>query len=279
MTFRELLKDAEHKIADNGMEVHAAKILMMSVFKMESYEILSRQDDEVSLDLQSEYESGVEAYLNNTPIQYITGTETFYGYEFNVNENVLIPRFETEELVYNTLEKIEEIFENNSLKLVDVGCGSGAIGLTLKKENPELDVSLTDISEKALEVATSNAEKLDVEVNFYQGDMLAPVIDQKFDILISNPPYIPADEDVDSLVKDNEPHVALFGGNDGLKFYKVILDNAKYILKDKYLMGFEIGFDQAERIMNYAHDIYPDANIECVKDMQGKDRMIFITNK
>ena len=187
----------------------------------EPHQLYLMMDEEVDEELLKQFQDGMQRYMNGEPIQYINGKENFFSRDFIVNENVLIPRYETEELVENILYKIDDYFDDySSIDLCDVGTGSGAIAITLALEEPKLNVVATDISEEALEVAKANASELDAQVTFYQGDMLEPLIDrqQKFDIFVSNPPYIPQDQEIESVVKDNEPHVALFGGNDGLYF-------------------------------------------------------------
>lgn len=162
------------------------------------------------------------------------------------------------------------------MNVVDIGTGSGCIGITLNLEEPHMHVISTDISKEALVVAKSNAEKLNAKVQFLNGNMLDPVMDKKFDILVSNPPYIPEDEDVDSLVKDNEPNVALFGGKDGLKFYRIILEGATKIMNDKCILAFEHGYNKTKEIEDICRLYFKDANIYTKKDLQGLDRMTFV---
>ena len=213
--------------------------------------------------------------IENKPVQYIIGYETFYGYDFIVNEGCLIPRFETEELVENILYKFDELFDKE-VDVVDIGTGSGCIAITLALEEKRMKVVATDISTEALALAKENALKLNANVEFIQGDMLNPVMNRKFDILVSNPPYIPDSELVDPLVKDNEPNIALFGGIDGMKFYKIILSQARSILKDKYLIAFEHAYDKGDAMKILAKTYFPEATVEVLKDMQGLDRMTLI---
>ncbi len=211
------------------------------------------------------------------PIQYIEGYVNFYGYDFKVNKYVLIPRFETEELVENTIIYIKEYFKEN-IDIVDIGTGSGNIGITLKKELPNINITMTDISKKALKVAKYNAHKLNVEASFIHGDLLTPLKNKKFDVLISNPPYIREDEEIDPLVKDNEPHLALYGGKDGLKYYKVLLKDVKNVLKDKSLIALEIGATQKKDLITLIKKYFPHSKYEIKKDLQKRDRMVFIFN-
>ena len=213
-------------------------------------------------------------------MQHILGYEYFYGYKFIVNENVLIPRPETEELVANVLAYYDEFFGGQKVQLCDIGTGSGAIAISLKKEEDNLQVTASDISEEAIATAKKNAENLKADVTFLVGDMCEPLIEQnlKVDILVSNPPYIPLHEEVEHSVKDFEPHVALFGGEDGLKFYRIIFERSKYLLKEKNMLAFEMGYNQKEKLMSLAEEYFPQSRIEVIKDMSGKNRMLFIFN-
>ena len=139
-----------------------------------------------------------------------------------------------------------------------------------------MKVVASDISSEALEVAKKNNQKFNANVEFLQGDMLEPLRGRKFDIFVSNPPYIPLDEEVMSLVKDNEPNIALFGGNDGLKFYRIILSGIKPLLKDKSMICFEHGYDKKEEMIKLAKTYFPKSKVEVLKDLEGKDRMTFI---
>lgn len=169
------------------------------------------------------------------PVQYIVGNVDFYGYNFLVNKNVLIPRFETEQLVEKTINYINKIF-NKKVDIADIGTGSGCIAITLKKEL-NCNVTAVDISNNALSVARSNANKNDCLIEFLEGDMLKP-LHKKYDCLISNPPYIRYDEEIMDIVKNNEPHIALYADNDGLYYYEEILKNANKYLNNKYLIAF-----------------------------------------
>ena len=212
---------------------------------------------------------------NGEPVQYIVGNVDFYNYNFIVNKNVLIPRFETEELVEETIMKVKEKF-NKTVDILDIGTGSGAIAISLKKEL-DSNVTATDISKEALEVAVENAKRNNVDINFINTNIYDD-IDTKFDVVISNPPYISYDEEIEEVVKNNEPHLALYANNNGLYFYKEILKNIKNILKERYLICFEIGESQYKDIKIFKDEYLPDSIIELKKDLQGRDRMVFITN-
>lgn len=219
---------------------------------------------------------GIEKLKRGIPVQYIVGNTEFYGHKINVNKDVLIPRFETEELVENTLKYIEKYF-NKEIKVLEIGTGSGCISIALKKEKQDLDITATDISKKALKVAKRNAKENEVDIKFVNTN-LYDGINSKFDVIISNPPYISKDEEIMDIVYNNEPHLALFADNDGLYFYEQILKNIKKVLNNKYLICFEIGMTQAERIKNLANENLDNPTIIVKKDLQGRDRMIFIHN-
>ena len=206
------------------------------------------------------------------------GHVNFYGNEFIVNKNVLIPRFETEELVENSISLIKTKFKNRNIKILDIGCGSGVIGLTLKKIFPNSEVTLLDISSEALEVAKENAKRLNLDVKFIQSDIFENVT-ETYDVIISNPPYIMEDEEIEDIVKNNEPHIALYAGKDGLDCYKKILKDIKLHLNNNYLIAFEIGRYQAPSIINMANYFLSKNDIIVKKDLQERDRMIFISSK
>lgn len=279
MTVRELIRQTEKKLGDAAKDQNVAKVWFYHLAKKEPHELYLMMDEECDDDLVEKFNEGIEEYLAGKPIQYIKGVENFFGRDFIVNDNVLIPRYETEELVENVLYAIDDYFDQDQpLTLCDVGTGSGAIAISLKCEEPRLQVYATDISDEALEVAKENATKNDAEVTFMQGDMVQPLIDAniKVDIFVSNPPYIPAHQEIESVVKDNEPHVALFGGDDGLYFYRKIFESVEAVLKDQAVLAFEMGYDQREAMEKEVKHYFPDYPYEFLKDMNGKNRMLFI---
>lgn len=217
-------------------------------------------------------EDGIKKMESGIPLQYIIGNVDFYGLNFIVNENVLIPRFETELLVEKTISYINKYFTND-LKIVDLGTGSGCIAITLsKKLNVRVDA--VDISASALEVAKKNNIINNTNVNFYLGNMLEP-LSKKYDVIISNPPYIAYDEEIMDIVKNNEPSIALYADNNGLYYYEEIIKNCKNYLNENGLLAFEIGYMQASSIKKLAKKyLNKEAIIE--KDYSNKDRFAFI---
>ena len=279
MTIRELLRESETMLDDTNKDCNVAKVLFYHLANKEPHQLYLMMDEEVEDELYQAFQAGIKRYMDGEPIQYIKGKETFFSRDFIVNEDVLIPRYETEELVENILYKIDDYFEDyESIDLCDVGTGSGAIAISLALEESKLNVVATDISKEALEVARLNAQELGANIEFYQGDMLEPLIDRemKVDIFVSNPPYIPVEQDIESVVKDNEPHVALFGGNDGLYFYRKIFTKVQSVIKDRALLAFEMGFDQRELMCQAVEHYFPNIPYEIIKDINGKDRMLFI---
>lgn len=210
------------------------------------------------------------------PVQYIVGNVDFFGYKINVDKRVLIPRFETEELVENTIKYIKKYF-SLPVDILEVGTGSGCISIALKKELENVNITASDISSDALEVALSNAKENNADINFVNTDIYKG-INKKFDCIISNPPYISKDEKIMDIVYNNEPHLALFADNNGLYFYEEIIKNAKNILKDKYLICFEIGESEAESVTSYAYKYLNNPKVIVKKDLEKRDRMIFIHN-
>lgn len=268
----------EDLIVEGKKQVHSdfAKMLLSDLLGINSLQLYDYLDKEVSEDIKDKYFEKIELLKEDKPVQYVIGNVNFYGLTFKVNENVLIPRFETEELVENTIRLIKEKFpEKKNLKIIDLGCGSGAIGLTLKHFLPDADITLLDISERALEVAKENVSNLGLDVNFVLGDMLEEVND-KFDVIISNPPYIETNEEIDKIVLDNEPALALFGGDDGLDLYRKILSNCKKNLNDEFIIAFEIGYSQESRIIELAYKNLENITAYGKKDLSGRDRMVFI---
>ena len=253
-----------------------AEMLLAILLNVNSLELLLMLDKVVDNDIALKYKEQVLMVKDNTPIQYVIGNVDFYGNKFIVNKNVLIPRFETEELVENTINLIKENF-NYPINIIDLGCGSGCIGLSLKKKLDNANVTLLDISKDALNVARENANILGCDVNFIESDMWDKV-DGKYDVIISNPPYIRNDEEIEKLVYDNEPHLALFGGLDGLDLYRKIRNNILNHVNEHFLISFEIGDEQKEDVVSLFSDL---DNVEIItkKDLSNRDRMVFILKK
>lgn len=214
---------------------------------------------------------------NDYPIQYLIGDVDFYGYTIKVDERALIPRFETEGLVDNLIKLIKTQTNYSALKILEIGTGSGCIAITLSKEL-DTTVDALDISKDAIDLASSNAVLNNANVNFALGDIKNCTISKKYNILVSNPPYVKYDEPVDPATK-YEPQNALFALNNGLEFYKIILKRSKEFLVSKNIIAFEIGCTEGQDITTIAKSYYPNAYIQVKKDLAGKDRYIFIINE
>ncbi len=251
-----------------------AKILLAEILGLNPLELLNYLDQMVEEERVEKYKKSVLAVKEGKPIQYALGKINFFGIPFLINENVLIPRFETEELVENTIHLIQEKF-TDPVDIIDLGCGSGVIGLTLEKKVSTRSVDLIDISQKALEVANKNCGKLNSKAQLIQSDMFSNV-EKKYDVIISNPPYIRNQEEIEEIVKNNEPALALYGGEDGLDCYRKILKEIKPHMKEKCLIAFEIGMDQKEAICQLIETYLDSVEIICKQDLSGRDRMIFI---
>lgn len=221
---------------------------------------------------KSELEEGLKKLDQGIPVQYIVGNVDFYGLKFLVNENVLIPRFETEDLVCKTIEYSKLL--DGKLKILDIGTGSGCIAITLANKLNSI-VDAVDISKEALAVATQNNELNNSLVNFFESDILSNV-KSKYDIVISNPPYIDSSDEIMPLVFNNEPHLALFASDSGLYFYKEILSKISKFLNEKSIIAFEIGETQGSAIKAIASTYFPNSKVILESDLQGRDRHIFI---
>ena len=223
-------------------------------------------------------EEAIERLKKGEPVQYIIGDVDFYGNIIKVNKNVLIPRRETEELVEKTLEKIKKIFPERNIKIIDIGTGSGCIPITMKKFLPNSNISAVDISQDALKVAVDNSKINNTDINFIHSNLFENV-SGKYHCIISNPPYIKENEEIMDIVKNNEPHLALYAPNDGLYFYQEIIKEASKYLEEKFIIAFEIGETQGQEIINIAKKYFPNSNIILEKDLQHLDRFVFITNE
>ena len=218
----------------------------------------------------------VKKINKNYPVQYLIGNVNFYGYNINVNKNVLIPRFETETLVEKTIEYIKKLkLENGSL--IDLGTGSGCISIVLKKELETLNITGLDISNKSLKLARKNAKNNKADINFIKENIFKFKPVNKYDILISNPPYITEDDEISPNIK-YEPKKAIFT-NDGLKYYRHIMSTCSNYLNKKNLIAFEIGDNQGKDLKKLAKDFFPKAKIKLERDLSGRDRYLFIINE
>lgn len=211
------------------------------------------------------------------PVQYLIGNVDFYGYKISVNKNVLIPRFETETLVEKTIKYIEKLKLTKG-SLIDLGTGSGCISIVLKKELEDLNISSLDISRKALRVAKKNAKLNRADITFIHHNLFKFNPVNKYDILISNPPYVKESDEVSKNIK-YEPKKAIYANDSGLEYYKHILSTCKRYLNKKSLIALEIGYDQGKTLTKLAKKYFPKSKISLEQDLAGKDRYLFIINE
>jgi release factor glutamine methyltransferase len=273
----EALQRASSLLEEKGLDNHAAKLLMEHITNKTSASLLADLREPLPSEQHQAFWDAMRELLTGKPVQYIIGHEQFYGHTFKVDENVLIPRPETEELVYTALQRGRKLFPHKTIRVADIGTGSGAIAISFKKEWPESSVTATDISEGAIAVAKQNAVDNDAEIDFRLGDLTAPIAGQKWDIVLSNPPYIAHDEakQMADTVLDHEPHRALFADEEGLFFYRKLAETLPPLMNCPALIGVEIGYLQGEAVHQLFQTAFPKAVIEIVKDINGKDRMIF----
>lgn len=215
----------------------------------------------------------IDKIINGKPIQYITNEQEFMKLKFYVDENVLIPQPDTEIIV----EKIIDEFKDKEVKILDLCTGSGAIAISLAKYIKRSKIFATDISNKAIQIAKLNAEKnlVHKKIDFILSDMFKNIEKDTFDIIVSNPPYIKT-KDIANLEKSvqNEPNIALDGGEDGLKFYKIIAENAYKFLNNNGKLYLEIGFDQKKDVINLLEKNNKYKEITCIKDLACNDRLV-----
>ena len=277
----EALQWASSFLKDHNRDANAGEWLLRWILQMSRAQLLAEKRMPLSKENWQRFEEAVKLHAAGKPIQYIIGHEEFFGRTFLVNEHVLIPRPETEELLVAAIERIRVHFSNSNhtLKAADIGTGSGIIGITLKLELPNLEVTATDISHNALEVAKENAGRLGADITFLQGDLVDPLLQrgEKWDIILSNPPYIPIGEELSEVVKDFEPSLALFAGEDGLDFYRRFANDLPKVIQDRAVIGFEIGAGQGEQVKTLREEAFPTGKIEVLYDINGKDRMVFVT--
>ena len=263
-----------------GKEESLARFLLMYILD-ESPQLFSNSlSEQMSKENEDKYFSLIEKHIKeDVPLSHLVGFEYFYDRKYKVTKDVLSPRMETEELIYKVIEYVKAS-NKNKFKILDLCTGSGIIAITLKKELEQVSVDIiaSDISEEALEVAKENSQSHDATIKFIKSDIFNN-IDDKFDIIVSNPPYIDRKDEV--TMQDNvlnyDPHLALFAEEEGMYFYRKIIEQANDYLNENGVMFFEIGYDQKDKIIKLA-----DMNgysAEVYKDINGRDRMAFLVRK
>ena len=280
MNRRQAITKACLLLRRQGKEESLARFLLMYMLDESSQLFSNKLSEQLSKEIEDKYFSLIEKHIReDVPLSHLVGFEYFYDRKFKVTKDVLSPRMETEELIYKVVEYVKATKKNN-LKILDLCTGSGIIAITLKKELDQLliDVVASDISEEAIKVAKENAQFHDATIKFIQSDIFDN-IDEKFDIIVSNPPYIDRKDEVtmqDNVIK-YDPHLALFAEEEGMYFYRNIVEKASSYLNDNGVIFFEIGYDQKDKIIKLA-----DMNgysAEVYKDINGRDRMAFLVEK
>jgi len=279
MTNNQLMHQYYAKCEALDITLETVKLFYLELCNEVDYNLYLHLDDEADSAIAEKFEAGMQRIMKYEPMNYVLGYSWFYGYKLFVDKNVLIPRYETEELVLNVLKYVDEYYSDYSeIKAVDIGTGSGAIAIALAKEEKRFKMMASDISQSAITVAKKNAEFNGLEMDFFVGNMLDPIIatGKKVDIILCNPPYIPSDEQLETSVVGYEPHVALFGGKDGLKYYIEVFENAKKIINPQGMLAFEIGWNQKEILLAQVKKYLPETTATVLKDINGKSRMLFI---
>lgn len=272
MNYKEWRQQAEQQMVAKGYEPNAIQWFMMDTLQWSRTSLILNEMTPMAESTLKQLNDGLSQLLTGMPVQYVVGQSEFYGRQFKVNSDVLIPRPETEEVVHYFLTQLA------AAKVVaDIGVGSGAIAITLKAERPELRVIATDISSQALAVARENAQRPQRDITFLQGNALKPLIDQgvRLDGLISNPPYIGEHERtlMDNSVIQYEPHVALFAAQEGYQVYAAILRDLPHVMHDGAPVVFEIGFQQGAQLSRMMQQLYPHITPEVINDINGHARI------
>ncbi len=277
MTYREKYFQLD-RLNNKYLNKTAIKSLLMDDGGFSDFLTLLKNFDNPIKD-ENRLDKQINELTSGVPLQYILGYAYFINSNYRVNKDVLIPRQETEQLAVSTLTKIVKLFgKNPKIKIVDIGTGSGILGIYLKEYFSKSTVICTDISEKCLEIARINASEHKVDIDFRLGDMLSPIINENnVDMIISNPPYIESESTVDEATLKYEPHLALFA-NPKEKYYIEILTSIdKQIMSEnKFLFAFEIGEDMEEVLTKIIEDKYPDLMYQFEKDIYSKTRFLYI---
>ena len=280
MNRRQAITKACLLLRRQGKEESLARFLLMYILDESPHLFSNNLSEQISKEIEDKYFSLIEKHIKeDVPLSHLVGFEYFYDRKYKVTKDVLSPRMETEELIYKVIEYVKAS-NKNKFKILDLCTGSGIIAITLKKEleKVSVDVIASDISEEALEIAKENSQSHDATIKFIKSDIFNHIND-RFDIIVSNPPYIDRKDEV--TMKDNvlkyDPHLALFAEEEGMYFYRKIIEQANDYLNENGVMFFEIGYDQKDKIIKLA-----DMNgysAEVYKDINGRDRMAFLVRK
>lgn len=272
----EVLKWASLFLEEHGREKKVAEILLQFHLGLSKSEFFMNMREQIPTRLEHLFETDIKQHAaTGIPVQHLIGYDEFYGRNFHVNEHVLIPRMETEELIEHILTDTPK---DTPLTIVDAGVGSGIIAITLALELPRATVFGTDLSDEALRVARQNADALDANVHFLKGNFLEPLIQRELqaDIIVSNPPYIAETErpDLSDTVKNFDPSLALFADEDGLAAYKEIIRQLPRVAGEGSHLALEIGSKQAEAVTRLIQTQFPESDVQTIQDINKNDRII-----
>lgn len=276
-TYKDSLESAvlflENKQDDN-IDLNAPEYLMLEKMHWKVTDFLIHQNDNVTPAFERWFNDAINKIANYYPAQYIMGEAWFYDRVFKVNESVLIPRPETEWIV----DEILKNEKNHKQNVVDIGSGSGCIGITLKKECPLFKVTALDISREALALTHENACRLKADIVCQESDVLNQYQGEKIDILVSNPPYIALEEQdvMDESVKRYEPDIALYAKDRGLDIYKQIANQSQLLLSETGRIYLEIGYHQGEAVKSIFESAFPNKIVSVKKDLSGNDRLVIV---
>ena len=280
MNRRQAITKACLLLRRQGKEESLARFLLMYILDESPHLFSNNLSEQISKEIEDKYFSLIEKHIKeDVPLSHLVGFEYFYDRKYKVTKDVLSPRMETEELIYKVIEYVKAS-NKNKFEILDLCTWSGIIAITLKKELEQVsvDVIASDISEEAIEVAKENSQFHDATIKFIKSDIFNN-IDNKFDIIVSNPPYIDRKDEV--TMQDNvlkyDPHLALFAEEEGMYFYRKIIEQANDYLNENGVIFFEIGHDQKDKIIELA-----DINgyyAEVYRDINGRDRMAFLVRK
>lgn len=274
LTYYEVLDRASSFLRELNHSSFVAEWLMRERLDWSKTELVMQYRNVMPVSELKQFERDFEEFLKGLPMQQIIGHEWFYNRKFKVTEDTLIPRPETEEW----LEQVLTDLPQEPLTVVDIGTGTGIIGLTVKLERPADDVTITDISKEALDVAKENAQVLGAEITAELGDLFEPLVGKKFDAIISNPPYISEAEInvMDQSVLDYEPKSALFADEDGLAIYKRMAESIEKYLKPNGRIYLEIGYRQGDSVSRLFKNAFPDAKVTIWQDFNQLDRVVAV---
>ena len=273
MKLAQIFKDFEEKLIAQGEDAESLSFVYRSLKELSFTDFIFTLQQEATEEEKQFVEEIYKKLAAHIPAQYIIGHAEFFGIQLKVDERVLIPRPETEEIVDLILTENPE----KNLKVLDIGTGSGAIALALAKNRPDWSVTAADISEDALELATENAKRQNLDLTFIRTDCFSE-ISSKYDIIVSNPPYISRSDEVEVglNVLHSEPHLALFADEDGLAIYRRIGEDSKDYLNDGGKIYLEIGYKQGQSVPDLFRENFPEKRVRTLKDQFGQDRMVVI---